>query len=624
MLHAAVRAEPGRAFPVGGYGDGFVGHLHSMFLPGAHRRARDRADPHPQPAREPARGPRVRLRRDRARRRGCRSGACSCATRCATRSSRRSPCSASTSASSSAARSSSSRSSRCPGSAADDRLDLPARLPGRAGASRSSFAIMVVLVYLVDRHRPRAARPAGAASTDARRPTVHRGAGRVAEHRGFRHRWYRTPSFVAGARRSSARSSCSWRPRARSSRRTTRSSRTCSTSSSARRRSTRSAPTTSVATSGRGCSTAARIDLQIALPRRALPVRARHDARAARRLLRRLADTVAMRLVDVVVAFPFYVLDHRARVRARRRARATSTSRSRSSAGCRTRASCAARSSWRSGRSTCSRRGPPVFSNARILRRHILPERDHAGDRLRDVRHRARHPRHRHPRLPRARRAAADARLGLDDRRRPDVPDDELAALDRSRGSRSSSPASASRCSATASPTSCGRNERRRSSRSATSDVEFPLARGVAPRRRRRVVHRRAAARRSGIVGESGSRQDDDAARDHRPAPAPRARSPAARSSFDGADLAAARRGALREIRGRAIAMIFQEPMTALNPVMRVGDQIAEGPRVRLGSEPATRRASARSSCMRPVGIPDPERRARPTRTSSRAACGSA
>src|ERR687884_879107 len=44
---------------------------------------------------------------------------------------------------------------------------------------------------------------------------------------------------------------------------------------------------------------------------------------------------------------------------------------------------------------------------------------------------------------------------------------------------------------------------------------------------------------------------------------------------FEGEDLVTAPAGRLREIRGGSIAMIFQEPMTALNPVMRVGDQIA-------------------------------------------------
>jgi oligopeptide/dipeptide ABC transporter ATP-binding protein len=64
------------------------------------------------------------------------------------------------------------------------------------------------------------------------------------------------------------------------------------------------------------------------------------------------------------------------------------------------------------------------------------------------------------------------------------------------------------------------------------------------------------------------------------------------------------------EVHGHGISIIFQEPMTALNPTMRVGDLIAEGPRIHQGLSKAAARARA-IELMRLVGIPSPERRAR-------------
>jgi len=79
---------------------------------------------------------------------------------------------------------------------------------------------------------------------------------------------------------------------------------------------------------------------------------------------------------------------------------------------------------------------------------------------------------------------------------------------------------------------------------------------------------------------------------------------------LDGVDLTQLPNSQLNKIRGPKIAMIFQEPMSALNPVMRVGAQIAEGPQVHLGMNRA-QSAERALELMRRVGIPDPERRFR-------------
>ena len=78
---------------------------------------------------------------------------------------------------------------------------------------------------------------------------------------------------------------------------------------------------------------------------------------------------------------------------------------------------------------------------------------------------------------------------------------------------------------------------------------------------------------------------------------------------FAGKNLLASDSTALRAVRGKEIAMIFQEPMSSLNPVLRVGDQIAEVLvlHMGMGGAQALKRAI---ELMREVGIPEPERRA--------------
>jgi oligopeptide/dipeptide ABC transporter ATP-binding protein len=136
--------------------------------------------------------------------------------------------------------------------------------------------------------------------------------------------------------------------------------------------------------------------------------------------------------------------------------------------------------------------------------------------------------------------------------------------------------------------------------------VEFPLARGTL----RAVdglsfdLHEGEAL---GLVGESGSGKT--MALRALVGLLPRtARIAGGSIELAGQELVGAGESRLRAVRGRDVAMIFQEPMTALNPVMAVGEQIAEAPQVRLGL--GRREARERAlDLMRRVGIPDPVRR---------------
>jgi peptide/nickel transport system ATP-binding protein len=136
--------------------------------------------------------------------------------------------------------------------------------------------------------------------------------------------------------------------------------------------------------------------------------------------------------------------------------------------------------------------------------------------------------------------------------------------------------------------------------------VEFPSARGPVAAVRE-ISLSVAPGETLALVGESGSGKSVTALAIMGLLP------PQARLSggvlFEGRNLAAARPAELQSLRGRRMAMIFQEPMTALNPVMRIGDQIAEA--VHAHDSTLTR-AQAREraiQALREVAIPSPERR---------------
>jgi len=112
------------------------------------------------------------------------------------------------------------------------------------------------------------------------------------------------------------------------------------------------------------------------------------------------------------------------------------------------------------------------------------------------------------------------------------------------------------------------------------------------------------------LVGESGCGKSLTALTILRLIEPPGRIEPGSRITFDGQDVLTLDDRSLRKIRGKQAAMIFQEPMTALNPVYNAGDQIAEVVRTHTSASRSEAWAQA-VEMLGAVGIPSPEIRAR-------------
>src|SRR5499426_1104756 len=112
-----------------------------------------------------------------------------------------------------------------------------------------------------------------------------------------------------------------------------------------------------------------------------------------------------------------------------------------------------------------------------------------------------------------------------------------------------------------------------------------------------------------GIVGESGSGKSVTNLSIIRLVPDPPGRIVSGEVIFNGQDLLLLPTNAIRKIRGRRIAMIFQDPMTSLNPFMKISRQLMEMTQLHLGHTRAQAREHA-IKMLETVGIPDARERA--------------
>ncbi|MEW1823122.1 ABC transporter ATP-binding protein [Arthrobacter sp. NPDC080031] len=112
-----------------------------------------------------------------------------------------------------------------------------------------------------------------------------------------------------------------------------------------------------------------------------------------------------------------------------------------------------------------------------------------------------------------------------------------------------------------------------------------------------------------GIVGESGSGKSV-LGRSIMNLISPKALKPSGTVHLNGTDIRSLARKDLRELWGPVVSMVFQDPMTSLNPVRRIGDLLVEGMKEHLSLDKAERLERA-IGLLRRVGIPEPERRMR-------------
>ena len=112
-----------------------------------------------------------------------------------------------------------------------------------------------------------------------------------------------------------------------------------------------------------------------------------------------------------------------------------------------------------------------------------------------------------------------------------------------------------------------------------------------------------------GIVGESGSGKTVTVLSILGLIPKPPGEVTAGRALFDGKDLLSLSGEALRSIRGREVSMVFQDPMTSLNPVIRVGEQLREALWTHNPSDSKSSHRRRGVQLLDMVGIPQPERR---------------